>query len=68
MKRAHGHHPADMVTASVLSLGGRSTADRIVNRSPLTGAVPKGHGHLLAAPGTTTSVGIIGLLFLLSRC
>jgi uncharacterized BrkB/YihY/UPF0761 family membrane protein len=56
------------VIASVLSshLGGKGTADRIIERYDLTGGGAEAVRDVFAPPsGTSTSVGVIGFLFLL---
>jgi uncharacterized BrkB/YihY/UPF0761 family membrane protein len=59
--------PLAILTSSVSSqLGGKDTADRIINRYDLTGGGAEAVRDVFAPPsGTSTSVGIIGLLFLM---
>jgi membrane protein len=59
--------PLAIITSAVSSqLGGTDTADRIIERYELTGGGAKAVRDVFASPsGTSTSVGIIGLLFLM---
>ena len=59
--------PLAMVTSAVYSrIGGRSTADRIIDRYGLSGEGADAVTDIFAAPsGTSTSFGLIGLLFLM---
>src|SRR5215208_2554465 len=59
--------PLLIVTSAVTSeLGGRSTAERIIERYDLTGGGAEAVEDIFApASGTTTSLGIIGFLFLM---
>jgi uncharacterized BrkB/YihY/UPF0761 family membrane protein len=59
--------PLAILTSAVSSqLGGKDTADRIINRYDLTGGGAEAVRDVFAPPsGTSTSVGIIGLLFLM---
>jgi uncharacterized BrkB/YihY/UPF0761 family membrane protein len=59
--------PLAILTSAVSSqLGGKDTADRIINRYDLTGGGAEAVRDVFASPsGTSTSVGIIGLLFLM---
>jgi membrane protein len=53
-------------SAVATSLGGKSTADRIIDRYDLTGGGAEAVRDALSPPtGTSTSVGLIGVLFLL---
>ncbi len=57
-----------MMIASALSsqLGGKGTADRIIDRYDLTGGGAEAVRDIFSPPsGTSTSIGIIGFLFLL---
>ena len=58
------------IVASALSsqLGGKGTADRIIDRYDLTGGGAEAVRDIFSPPsGTSTSIGIIGFLFLWSR-
>ena len=59
--------PLAIVTSAVSSqLGGKGTADRIIDRYDLTGGGAEAVRDIFAPPsGTSTSLGIIGFLFLL---
>src|ERR1044072_8243347 len=59
--------PLTIVTSAVATqLGGKSTADRIIDRYDLTGGGAEAVKDIFAPPsGTSTSLGIIGLLFFL---
>jgi hypothetical protein len=59
--------PLAILTSAVSSqLGGKDTADRIIQRYDLTGGGAEAVRDVFASPsGTSTSVGIIGLLFLM---
>jgi len=59
--------PLAILTSAVSSqLGGKDTADRIIKRYDLTGGGAEAVRDVFAPPsGTSTSVGIIGLLFLM---
>ena len=59
--------PLAIVTSSIAtSLGGKGTADRIIDRYELTGGGAEAVRDIFAPPsGTSTSLGILGLLFLL---
>jgi uncharacterized BrkB/YihY/UPF0761 family membrane protein len=59
--------PLAIVTSAVSSLlGGRGTADRIIDRYELTGGGAEAVRDIFAPPsGTSTSVGVIGFLFLM---
>ena len=59
--------PLLIVTSAFASkLGGRGTADRIIDRYELTGGGAEAVRDIFAPPtGTSTSLGILGLLFLL---
>src|SRR5215207_2196617 len=55
-----------VTSAFASSLGGTGTADRIIERYELTGGGAEAVRDILAPPpGTTTSLGILGILFLL---
>jgi uncharacterized BrkB/YihY/UPF0761 family membrane protein len=57
-----------MIVASAVSsqLGGRNTAERIIDRYELTGGGAEAVRDIFSPPsGTSTSVGIIGVLFLM---
>jgi uncharacterized BrkB/YihY/UPF0761 family membrane protein len=58
--------PLAIVTSALASrLGGKSTAERIIDRYDLTGGGAEAVTDIFAAPtGTSTSVGVIGVLFL----
>src|SRR5512144_3049408 len=58
--------PLAIITSALASqLGGRSTADRIIDRYELTGGGAEAVRDVFAPPaGTSTSVSIIGLVFL----
>ena len=59
--------PLMMVTSAVASeLGGKGTADRIIDRYELTGGGAEAVRDVFSpASGTSTSLGVIGFLFLL---
>ncbi len=59
--------PLTIVAGAVISaFGGKETADRIIDRYELTGGGAEAVKDIFAPPsGTSTSLGIIGLLFLL---
>ena len=59
--------PLSIVTSAVTSqLGGKGTAERIIDRYELTGGGAEAVEDVFAPPsGTSTSLGIIGLLFLM---
>ena len=59
--------PLAIVTSAVASeLGGRTTAERIIDRYELTGGGAEAVNDIFAPPsGASTSLGIIGFLFLL---
>jgi uncharacterized BrkB/YihY/UPF0761 family membrane protein len=59
--------PLTIVTSAVTSqLGGKGTAERIIDRYELTGGGAEAVEDVFAPPsGTSTSLGIIGLLFLM---
>jgi len=59
--------PLTIVTSALASrLGGKSTAERIIDRYDLTGGGAEAVTDIFSAPtGTSTSVGVIGVLFLL---
>jgi membrane protein len=59
--------PLLIVTSSVASeLGGKGTADRIIDRYELTGGGAEAVKDVFSPPaGTSTTVGIVGFLFLL---
>ena len=59
--------PLAIVTSAVSSqLGGKDTADRIIERYELTGGGAEAVRDIFAPPsGTSTSLGIIGFLFLM---
>ena len=59
--------PLAIITSAVTSqLGGKGTADRIIERYDLTGGGAEAVRDIFSPPtGTSTSVGIIGFLFLL---
>jgi len=59
--------PLTIVTSSLAStLGGKSTADRIIDRYELTGGGAEAVRDVFApASGVSTSLGIVGVLFLL---
>ena len=59
--------PLTIVTSAVASqLGGKGTADRIIDRYDLTGGGAEAVKDIFSPPsGTSTSLGIIGFLFLL---
>jgi membrane protein len=51
---------------AITQLGGRSTAERIIDRYELTGGGAEAVRDIFAAPsGTSTTIGIVGFLFLL---
>jgi membrane protein len=57
-----------MIVASALAseLGGKGTADRIIDRYELTGGGAEAVRDIFAPPtGTSTSIGVIGFLFLM---
>jgi membrane protein len=58
--------PLAIITSAVTSqLGGKGTADRIIDRYDLTGGGAEAVRDIFSPPsGTSTSVGIIGVLFL----
>ena len=57
---------AILVSAVASHLGGRNTADRIIERYELSGGGAEAVREIFASPaGTSTSLGIIGFLFLL---
>src|ERR687898_2261022 len=59
--------PLTILTSAIASqVGGRSTAERIIERYELTGGGAEAVNDIFApASGTSTSLGIIGFLFLL---
>ncbi len=60
--------PLAIVTSAVVStkLGGKGTADRIIDRYELTGGGAEAVKDIFSPPsGTSTSLGIVGFLFLL---
>jgi len=59
--------PLSIVASSIASqLGGKSTAERIIARYELTGGGAEAVNDIFAPPtGTSTSLGLIGVLFLL---
>jgi uncharacterized BrkB/YihY/UPF0761 family membrane protein len=59
--------PLTIVTSTVASeLGGKGTADRIIDRYELTGGGAEAVRDIFAPPvGTSTTIGIAGLLFLM---
>jgi uncharacterized BrkB/YihY/UPF0761 family membrane protein len=59
--------PLTIITSALASqLGGKATADRIVDRYALTGGGAEAVKDVFAPPtGSTTSVGLLGVLFLL---
>jgi membrane protein len=59
--------PLAIVAGVIVSrLGGRSTAERIIDRYELTGGGAEAVRDIFAAPsGTSTSLGIVGVFFLL---
>jgi membrane protein len=59
--------PLMIVTSAVASqLGGKETADRVIDRYELTGGGAEAVRDIFAPPsGTSTSVGILGVFFLL---
>src|SRR3954466_11152863 len=59
--------PLSIVTSAFAThFGGKSTADRIIDRYGLTGGGAEAVKEMFApASGTTTSIGVIGFLFLL---
>ena len=59
--------PLTIVTSAVTSqLGGKSTADRIIDRYELTGGGAEAVKDIFAPPsGVSTSLGILGVLFLM---
>src|SRR5215217_836866 len=59
--------PLTMITSALSTqLGGKSTAERIIERYDLTGGGAEAVEDIFApASGTTTSLGIIGFLFLM---
>ncbi len=59
--------PLAIIATTVSSqLGGKDTADRIIDRYELTGGGAEAVKDVFSPPsGTTTSVGIVGILFLL---
>ena len=61
--------PLMIVMSAVASeLGGKGTADRIIARYDLTGGGAEAVRDIFAAPaGRSTSLGIVGFLFLWSR-
>ena len=58
--------PLAIVTSAIASLlGGRSTADRIIDRYQLTGGGAEAVEAIFApAAGSTTSIGLLGVFFL----
>src|ERR1044072_8232548 len=57
---------AIVMSAVATQLGGKGTADRIIDRYDLTGGGAEAVKDIFAAPsGTSTSLGILGVLFLL---
>ncbi len=57
---------AIVVSALSSQLGGKSTADRLISRYDLTGGGAEAVRSIFAAPsGTSTSVGVVGVLFLI---
>jgi uncharacterized BrkB/YihY/UPF0761 family membrane protein len=55
-----------VVSTVVTELGGKGTADRIIDRYELTGGGAEAVREVFAAPsGVSTSIGIVGFLFLL---
>jgi membrane protein len=59
--------PLAVITSAVASqLGGKSTADRIIERYDLTGGGAEAVKDIFAPPtGTSTSIGLLGFLFLM---
>ena len=59
--------PLTIVTSAVASeLGGKGTAERIIDRYDLTGGGAEAVRDIFAPPtGTSTSLGIVGFLFLM---
>jgi membrane protein len=59
--------PLTIVTSSLASeLGGKGTADRVINRYELTGGGAEAVRDIFSAPaGTSTTIGVVGLLFLM---
>src|SRR3954454_22565141 len=59
--------PLTIVASTVASaLGGKSTADRLIDRYGLTGAGAEAVRDIFAPPsGVDTSIGVIGFLFLM---
>jgi uncharacterized BrkB/YihY/UPF0761 family membrane protein len=59
--------PLTIITSGVSSeLGGKGTADRIIDRYDLTGGGAEAVRDIFSPPsGTSTTVGVIGFLFLL---
>jgi uncharacterized BrkB/YihY/UPF0761 family membrane protein len=59
--------PLTILTSALASqLGGKATADRIIDRYDLTGGGAEAVRDIFSAPsGTSTSVGVIGFLFLM---
>jgi uncharacterized BrkB/YihY/UPF0761 family membrane protein len=57
-----------LISAIATQLGGKGTADRIIERYDLTGGGAEAVKDVFSAPsGTSTSVGIIGFFFSWSR-
>ena len=57
---------AIVATAIASKVGGRSAADRIIDRYGLTGGGAEAVKHVFSPPpGTSTGVGVLGLFFLL---
>jgi hypothetical protein len=61
--------PLAIVTSAAASeLGGKGTAERIIDRYDLTGGGAEAVKDIFSPPaGTSTSLGVIGFLFLWSR-
>jgi membrane protein len=59
--------PLTIVTSSVaMQLGGKGTADRIIDRYDLTGGGAEAVRDVFAPPtGTSTTIGVVGFLFLM---
>src|SRR3954466_16272159 len=55
-----------VVSAAATNLGGKGTADRVIERYDLTGGGAEAVKDICSPPtGTSTSLGVVGLLFLL---
>ena len=60
--------PLTIIASAGLAAGGKGTADRIIDRYELTGGGAEAVSDIFApASGTSTSLGVLGSLFLISR-